>query len=435
MERLQHLPMASLEKNTNLAVKETDLYFLYHIGLQLARASLNLLAFFHPKIKKFVSGRKSVYTYLEKTFPADQPVIWIHAASLGEYEQGLPVIEKLKAEYQNHSILITFFSPSGYEVGKDSKVADAVCYLPLDTQRNAREFLELVNPELAIFIKYEIWPNYLRLLQKMEVPTVLISAIFNKRQVFFKWYGGFMREALRRFTKIFVQNEASRDLLDGLDLEEVAISGDTRFDRVAFIREQDARLSFMEEFKMDNPCFVGGSTWPEDEEIITGYINDHQGDMRFVIAPHDIKTAHLEQLQQKLSQSSLLYSELEGKNPEDFKVLIIDTIGLLTRIYRYADMAYVGGGFATGLHNTLEPAVYGIPVLIGPRYHNFQEAIDLVHKKGILVVNSASEFARIMGQLTGDEEFRKNTGLINSNYITSKRGASIQIIDYLRTLL
>ncbi len=382
-----------------------------------------------------MAGRKSVQTYLSKILPKDRHIIWVHAASLGEFEQGLPVIEKLREEFPSHFILLSFFSPSGYEVRKNTSAADAVCYLPMDTRQNVKKFLDTVQPVLAIFIKYEIWPNYLKALASRAIPVILISAIFSRRQVYFKWYGGFMRKSLNRFNKIFVQNEVSQQLLQDIGVQDTELSGDTRFDRVAFIREQQVSLNFMEEFKKDFRCFVAGSTWPEDEEIILDYINNHQGNLRFVIAPHDIKSDHLKQLQRKITKSYLLYSELDGNSLNDIQVLIIDTIGLLTRIYKYADIAYVGGGFATGLHNTLEPAVFGIPVLIGPKYHNFQEAMDLVHRKGIMVVNNVSEFNRYMDQLLSDPDFCKNTGLINSDYITNKRGASIQIIDYLRTLL
>jgi 3-deoxy-D-manno-octulosonic-acid transferase len=427
--------MASWEKNVNLAAKESRLYFLYSFGLHLSWALLKIIALFNPKIKKFVVGRKAVPGYLTKVLPKDRHIIWVHAASLGEFEQGLPVIEKLREEFPAHFILLTFFSPSGYEVRKNTRAADAVCYLPMDTRRNVKMFLDMARPTLALFIKYEIWPNYLKALQSRKVPIVLISAIFSRRQVYFKWYGGFMRKALGRITKIFVQNEASQGLMEEIGIKNTVLSGDTRFDRVAFIREQHLSLDFMDEFKKDAYCFVAGSTWPEDEEVILDFINNHQGELRFVIAPHDIKPDHLKQLQNKITRPSLLYSELESSSMDGIQVLIIDTIGLLTSIYRYADIAYVGGGFATGLHNTLEPAVFGIPVIIGPKYHNFQEAMDLVHRKGILVVNNVPEFNKTMAQLLDDPDFRKNTGLINSDYITSKRGASIQIINYLRTLL
>ena len=319
---------------------------------------------------------------------------------------------------------------------KNTDMADVVIYLPLDSKRNAFRFLEIVQPRLAIFIKYEIWPNYLKQLKKREVPVILISAIFNKRQVYFKWYGGYMRKALALIGHIFVQNTESRKLLNDIGLNQVEISGDTRFDRVSEIREQENTLDFMERFKGSNMCFVSGSTWPEDELILLDYIDKYDGDLRFVIAPHDIKSDHIQQLRQKLEVPTVLYSELDHKNDLDqYKVLIVDTIGLLTKIYSYADIAYVGGGFATGLHNTLEPAVFGIPVIIGPEYHKFQEALDLVHQKGILVVKGKSALKEVLDQLLQDEEFRKNTGLININYIKEKKGASIQIMTHIRSLL
>ena len=407
---------------------------LYNIGLSIGWSFLKVQTFFKPKIKKFVEGRKDVWTCLAN-LPKERPVIWFHAASLGEFEQGLPVIEKIRNEMPGYTLLLTFFSPSGYEVRKSTKVVDTVCYLPIDSQRNVESFLDTVQPALAVFIKYEIWPNYLKTLQKRNVPTVLISAIFNERQAFFKWYGSFVRKALSRFTKIFVQNEASKNLLKGLGFNNVAISGDTRFDRVSYIREQLVSLDFMEEFKQQHLCLVAGSTWPEDEEILLNFINSYSGQMRFVFAPHDINTDHIKQLQNQINKSSILYSEMQNKALSDHQVLIVDTIGLLTRIYHYADRDYVGGGFATGLHNTLEPAVFGIPVIIGPKYQKFQEALDLVHRKGILVVQNLSEFTQVVTQLEDDPEFRQNTGLINSDYISEKTGASIQIMDYLRTLL
>ncbi|MEN8799651.1 MAG: glycosyltransferase N-terminal domain-containing protein, partial [Flavobacteriaceae bacterium] len=292
------------------------MYFLYHIGLHLSWALLNIIALFNAKIKKFVVGRKSVQAYLAESLPKDRHIIWVHAASLGEFEQGLPVIEKLRDEFPDHFILLTFFSPSGYEVRKNTRAADAVCYLPMDTQSNVKRFLDTVRPSLAIFIKYEIWPNYLKALQSREVPIILISAIFSRRQIYFKWFGGFMRKALRRITKIFVQNEASQRLMEEIGIKDTVLSGDTRFDRVAFIREQHVTLEFMEAFKKDFSCFVAGSTWPEDEEVILDFINNHQGELRFVIAPHDIKPDHLKQLENKITKPSLLYSELDRNSLE-----------------------------------------------------------------------------------------------------------------------
>ena len=410
--------------------------FLYNLGIFLSSIFLRFIAVFNLKIKKFVEGRKNVFSDLQTGLDSGDQVIWVHAASLGEFEQGLPVMQLIREEYPDHRILLTFFSPSGYEVRKNAAIADLVTYLPLDSHRNVIRFLKIVRPKLAIFIKYEIWPNYLKQLRNQGVPVILISAIFNKRQVYFKWYGGFMRKALGLFSFIYVQNADSKSLLNELGLSQVAISGDTRFDRVSQIREQQNSLDFMQIFKGNSLCFVAGSSWPEDESILLDYIEKYDGDLKFVIAPHDIKTDHIQQLQQKLKVPTKLYSELDhGDDLNRYKVLIIDTIGLLTKIYSYADIAYVGGGFATGLHNTLEPAVFGIPVIIGPDYHKFQEALDLVHQKGILVIRDQTEFKGRMDQLLQDDEFRRHTGLININYIKEKKGASIQIMTHIRTLL
>lgn len=411
------------------------MYFLYDIAIALSWWLLQIIALFNPKIRKFVSGRKRVIAEIKAGLDPAKTVVWVHAASLGEFEQGLPVIESIRESYPEHQILLSFFSPSGYEVRKNTDLADLVCYLPLDSSWNAKRFIKHLNPKLAIFIKYEVWPNYLKTLRHNSIPVILISAIFSRRQVYFKKYGGFMRSSLKCFNHIFVQNENSKELLKELRIEAVTVSGDTRFDRVAEIREQDNQLDFMEELNSSIPCFVAGSTWPEDEAILLDYINSKETGVQFIIVPHDIKEQHLKQLQSRLKVNSALYSEMDKTDISSNPVLIVDTVGLLTKIYSYADIAYVGGGFATGLHNTLEPAVFGIPVIIGPQYQNFQEAIDLVHEKGILVVNSKENFRRVMEQLLIDEEFRQHTGLINSNYISNKRGASIQIMDHIRKLL
>ena len=396
---------------------------------------LHILAFFNPKIRKFVKGRKNGISHLKKAIPAGSPIVWIHAASLGEFEQGLPVMELLKTTYPEYKIVLTFFSPSGYEVRKNTAIADVVTYLPLDSRWNAKAFIRTVKPKLVLFVKYEVWPNYLKELNKQKIPVLLISAIFHKRQTYFKWYGGFMRKSLNRFSHIFVQNESSRIRLSDIDITGVTVNGDTRFDRVSQIREQDNYLDFMEKMKGNSLCLVAGSTWREDEELLIKYTDSHEGNLKIVIAPHDVKTEHIKQLRGQLKGKSVLYSEMEGTELSEAQILIIDTVGLLTKIYSYADIAYVGGGFATGLHNTLEPAVFGIPVIIGPDYQNFQEALDLVHEKGVLVVNNETDFAQTLDQLLQDQEYRRNTGLINSNYISRKRGASIQIMHHVRTLL
>ncbi len=374
-------------------------------------------------------------SYLKKNISEGDSIIWVHTASLGEFEQGLPIIEQLKKNYPEYRILVTFFSPSGYEVKKNTAAADVVTYLPMDTKKNAIKFLDLVNPKLVIFVKYEIWPNYLRALSQRNIPTLLISALFKENQIYFKSYGGFMRKALHNFTHIFVQDTKSIELLSKINIKNTAISGDTRFDRVIEILERDNNLAFMENFKNGAKTLVAGSTWPDDEEVLVPYINTGESSLKFVLAPHNIKPEHINKLKSSINKKTILYSELENKDLSAYEVLIIDTIGLLTKIYSYAEISYVGGGFATGLHNTLEPAVYGIPVIIGPSFKGFKEAEDLVNKGGVLVVKSPAEFFTLVNDLLKDEEHLKRTGDINSTYVSENKGASIQIMAYVRTLI
>lgn len=359
----------------------------------------------------------------------------MHAASLGEFEQGLPIIEKLKHEFPSYKILITFFSPSGYEVKKNTSAADVVTYLPIDTSKNAKQFLNTLNLKLAIFVKYEVWPTFLNELKKGRIPIVLVSAIFTESQAYFKWYGSFMKNALRNFSHIFVQNESSRELLESIQIKNASISGDTRLDRVSEILDRNHSLSFMETFKQDEICLVAGSTWPEDEAILIDYINHSPKHLKFVIAPHTIRKDKILGLAGAVTKKTAIYSHHVENNLRDCQVLIIDTIGMLTKIYSYADIAYVGGGFATGLHNTLEPAVYGIPVLIGPHYSGFKEAEDLVSLRGILPIKDKWSFGEQLKKLLDNQELLKRTGQINADYIAKNKGASIQIVDYLRKLL
>ncbi|MGB5436859.1 MAG: glycosyltransferase N-terminal domain-containing protein, partial [Maribacter sp.] len=396
---------------------------------------LKIVALFHPKIKLFVQGRKETFSILNRTIQKEDQVIWVHVASLGEFEQGLPVIEKIRNEFPLFKILITFFSPSGYEVKKNTTVADAVVYLPLDTLDNARRFIAKAHPKLVIFVKYEIWPNYLKILGEYKIPTLLISAVFKEKQLFFKWYGGIMRKALGTFSHFFVQDERSIELLKGIGLLNGTISGDTRFDRVSEILERDNTLPFMEQFKGTTTCFVAGSTWPEDEEIMLPFINETHRSLKFVLAPHNIKPEHILSLKKSISKKTVCYSEIAQNDLTQFDVLIVDTIGLLTKIYSYADIAYVGGAFGTGLHNTLEPAVFGIPIIIGPDYHGFNEAEALVNQKGILTVNNKESFHAIMSDLLDNPDYISQTGKINSDFVRKNKGASIQIMEHIRRLL
>lgn len=411
------------------------MYFVYNLALLVTSFTLKIIALFHSKISLFVNGRKATFSILANQVSDDDQIIWIHTASLGEFEQGLPVIEQINRHFPGYKLLITFFSPSGYEVKKDTEAADIVCYLPLDSKNNVRKFLKQVRPKIAIFVKYEIWPNYLRELYRNQIPTILISAIFKKDQIYFKWYGGFMRKVLKNIDHFFVQNKASDMLLNHIGYTNVTIAGDTRFDRVQAIKERDNSLEFMKNFKGENLCFVAGSTWREDEKLIVPYINSTNLGVKFVIAPHNIKKDHIEDLRKSISKKTVLFSQIDGGPLEDFEVMIVDTIGLLTKIYSYAELAFVGGGFATGLHNTLEPAVFGIPVIIGPNFSGFKEAEDLVVNKGCLSLSTYEEFEKIVDAFVSNEEIRKVAGQINLSYIQKNKGASVQIIDHLRTLL
>ena len=389
----------------------------------------------NPKLSLFVKGRKQTLTILKKQIHKKDHIIWIHAASLGEYEQGLPILERLKLEYPTHKLLLTFFSPSGYEIKKNTQAADIVAYLPIDTKKKVAQFLDFAKPELAIFIKYEIWPNYLAELRKRKIPTLLISALFRKSQLFFKSYGHFMRKSLRNFSHFYVQDMQSKKLLLSIGLTNTTITGDTRFDRVSQILERDNHLKFMQDFSENHSCFVAGSTWPEDETLLIDFINTTTNTTKFVIAPHNIKLNAILKLKASITKSTMLYSEMDAATIKSAQVLIIDTIGLLTKVYSYANIAYVGGGFATGLHNTLEPAVFGIPVIIGPNYNGFLEAEKLVSLGGVLSVTHKVEFSTIADNLLKNKEERTKLGKINSTYIESNKGASDLIFKGIGPLL
>jgi 3-deoxy-D-manno-octulosonic-acid transferase len=406
--------------------------FLYNLIVQIADFLLKIVAVFSPKIKLFVDGRKPIFQTLESKISPNDKTIWFHAASLGEYEQGLPVIEKIKTKYPNHKIVLTFFSPSGYEVRKNNTVADVTVYLPLDTKKNAMQFLSLVHPEMVFFIKYEYWPNYLNELRKLGTPTYLISGIFRKNQLFFKWYGGFYRTALNTFTYFFVQNESSKNLLLELGKNNVAISGDTRFDRVASILEKDNSLDFIKAFKNDTLTIVVGSSWPKDESLLVDFINQTSEKVKFIIAPHNIKAEQIQELQRSITKKTVLFSEKSTQNLADFDVFIIDTIGILTKIYSYADIAYVGGGFGNpGVHNILEPATFGVPIVIGSNFSHFAEATALVNRGGCISISNKNEFVDAFSSLIANDDLRCQKGRICSTFVQMNKGATAIILKHI----
>lgn len=415
------------------------MHFIYNLLISIAAAVLWCAHFFSKKMKLFVEGRKDVFQKLRREISEKDKTIWFHCASLGEFEQGVPIMERVKKMYPNHKILITFFSPSGYEIKKNTKLADVTAYLPLDTKANAEKFIQIINPSLAIFIKYEIWPNYLFTLQKRNTPALLISGLFRENQVYFGGYGAFMRKALQTFDHIFVQDTSSEALLKGIKIENVSVSGDTRFDRVSHQIEQDNTLDFIESFKGESLCVVCGSTWPEDEAVLENYINEAPINVKFIIAPHKIDASKIESFRKKLQKKSVLFSEIQKTKTLEglsaYNILVIDTIGLLPKIYSYADVAYVGGAMGnTGLHNILEPATFGVPIIIGSNFEKFPEAKKLQRLAGLFSVQSASEASEILKKLIDDANFRNKTGMIAGHFINSNTGATKIIMDYIQKL-
>ena len=406
---------------------------IYNLTAKLAELALPLSMPFNSKMRQFVEGRRESFIILEKKIKKDDKVIWFHMASLGEFEQGVPILTVVRNIFPNHKIVVSFFSPSGYEQKKNTPLADAVVYLPIDTQSNAEKFIDLLHPNLVIFIKYEFWPNYLKELNKRKVRTLLVSGGFREDQLFFKSYGSWMRRSLKSFEHFFVQNSDSEKLLKSIGFNNVTVSGDTRFDRVAAQLEQNNKLGFVEEFLGGRLCMVAGSTWPEDEELLVELINNDDTPTKFIIAPHQIKPESIISLQKNISKKGILFSEKKDKELSGYKVLILDTIGLLTRVYNYADIAYVGGAAGTtGLHNILEAATFGIPVVTGKNINKFPEAIRLRKLAGLYTVNDQKELNEIMFKFINDNSFREKTGMIAGHYISSNTGASRVIEQYLR---
>ena len=467
---------------------------LYNIAIWFYALAVRVVAIFNPKVRLMWQGEREAYAKIESGLREGDRVVWVHAASLGEFEQGRPLIEKLKRENPEYKILLTFFSPSGYEVRKNYAGADVIAYLPLDTVRNVKRFVELVKPEKVVFVKYEFWLNYLRELRVRGVDTYIISAIFRENQVFFKWYGGIFREGLKAFKTLFVQNEESKGLLKGIGVENVVVAGDTRFDRVADIVAAAKRLEVVERFvgirneelgmrngvpfspsdsssnlgeqsrEVQNgeflPVLVVGSSWGPDEDLLARYINERAGRMKMIIAPHEVREERIKELTGKLTCKWMLYtnaqclmhnaqlsdnihsqSNLEELNPSvlrtpplrqgrnmeccsalnDADVLVVNTIGVLSSVYQYGQVAYIGGGFGVGIHNTLEAAAWGMPVVFGPNYHKFQEAKELIECGAGQSIKNYEECARAL-----DEFFEKNEVASKAavEYVASHTGAT-----------
>lgn len=407
--------------------------FIYNIGIHAAHFGLKCASLFNEKIKNGVIGRQNTFKILRDNLNPNDQTLWFHCASLGEYEQGLPVFKVLRSHYKNHKIVLSFFSPSGYDIRKNTPIADVVVYLPLDTKANAKRFLDIINPELTVFVKYDIWPNFLDELKRRQLRAILISAVFRENQSFFKFYGNQLRKALFAFEHIFTQNERSKNLLESINYKNVTVTGDTRFDRVSSQLEVDNTLDFVETFKQDKLCMVAGSTWPEDDTLLINFINSEASkDVKFIIAPHNIKSNQIKNIQEKLTTESVLFSEKDSTKLKDAQVFIIDIIGILSKIYNYADMAYVGGAMGTtGLHNTLEPAVFGVPIIIGNHHEKFPEAKEMIDNAGMFSIANQEEFDAILKELIQNTEKRILSGNNNLQYIKKNKGAVAKIVRYL----
>ncbi|KAA3623111.1 MAG: 3-deoxy-D-manno-octulosonic acid transferase [Bacteroidetes bacterium] len=406
---------------------------IYNTGIYLYKCLIHFAALFNSKASDFVKGRKDTFPDL-KTFRGnigDAPLIWIHSASLGEFEQGRPVIEQLKKSWPEYKILLTFFSPSGYNIRKDYDLADHVCYLPMDTPGNALRFYKAIRPDLAVFVKYEFWYNHLSVLKKHKVPHILISAIFRQDQVFFKWYGGFFKRLLKGFDHIFVQDQGSRQLLRNIGIEHCSLAGDTRVDRVSDIAKQAKRFPEIEQFVGNSKVFVAGSTWPKGEEVICPLINnDLPEDWKVILAPHEITEGHLKDIEKRLELTTIRYSKLEINPQPEARVLIIDNIGMLASLYKYGTLAYIGGGFGVGIHNILEPATFGLPVLFGPNHEKFREAVELRKRGGAFSVSEYDDLNDVFKSMLEEKKYAAAKNASRS-FIDENKGATDLIISYL----
>lgn len=419
---------------------------LYNFSIHAYSFIISVLAPFNSKAKFWVEGRKNIFESLASTSLTNPftersrgTLAWFHCASLGEFEQGRPVIEAFRAKYPAYKILVTFFSPSGYEIRKNYAGADYIFYLPADTPSNARKFIEIVKPSIVFFVKYEFWRNYLTELEKQQIPVISFSAIFRPNQLFFKSYGGFYREVLKKFKHILVQNQESYDLLKSIDIEQVTLAGDTRFDRVKQIVDAKKDIPIAERFKANRQVFMVGSAWQTDMEVLIPLMNSLQNDsnLTFVIAPHEIHREEINTWQKQIELKSICFSEVKDETQlDDYQMLIIDNIGMLSSLYQYADFAFIGGSFGKGLHNILEAATFGIPIFFGNKaYHKFQEAVDLVKQGGAYAVASTNDLGVILTDLRLNEVKKKETDRISQNYVLQNIGATEKVMSLVKSIL
>ncbi len=429
-------------RTADAVVLQTMLNLLYNLSIHAYSFIISVLAPFNSKAKFWIEGRKNIFERLDSTSLINRGsalLAWFHCASLGEFEQGRPVIEAFCAKYPAYKILVTFFSPSGYEIRKNYAGADYIFYLPADTPSNARKFIEIVKPSIVFFVKYEFWRNYLTELEKQQIPVVSFSAIFRPNQLFFKPYGGFYREVLTKFEHILVQNQESFDLLKSIGIQQITLAGDTRFDRVKQIVNAKKDIPIAERFKANRQIFMVGSAWQTDMEVLIPLMNllKNDSNLTFVIAPHEIHQEEINAWQKQIESKSICFSEV---NPDtkltDYQVLIIDNIGMLSSLYQYADFAFIGGSFGKGLHNILEAATFGMPIFFGNKaYHKFQEAVDLVKQSGAYAVTSTNNLSEILRELRSNEAKKKETDKISQNYVLQNIGATEKVMAVVESIL
>ncbi len=401
----------------------------YNLGIFVYALLIKLASGFNTKAKLFIRGRKNWEVALKQKIDPNKKYIWFHCASLGEFEQCRPVMEDVKNKFPEKGILLTFFSPSGYEIRKNYEGADIISYLPIDTRKNARRFVRIVKPEKVLFVKYEFWYHYITEINKQGIELFAVSAIFREGQLFFKnspwakWY----RKILGGFTHFFIQNKKSAELLTSIGINNYSITGDTRFDRVAAISANTSKFPLIEEWKRNQPLIVVGSSWKPDEEMLVEFINKHNGVARFIIAPHEVNENNIQRIEQSLQKQCVRFSQTEGRNMAAIEVVIIDSIGILSSLYQYGEIAYIGGGFGVGIHNTLEAATYGMPIVFGPNYHKFDEACNLVTLGAAFPINSYDDLGSIFDGLLNNKDRLKEAGKISRKFVEKNLGASSKI--------
>ena len=403
---------------------------LYQITITTYWLIALIYALFNKKAKQFVAGRKNVFRNLKARIPSDRKIIWVHCASLGEFEQGRPLIDQLKKEAPEYFILLTFFSPSGYEVRKNYSNADYVCYLPMDTRKNAKQFIRIVKPSKVLFVKYEFWLNYIDVLHKEHIPFYLVSGIFRKQQQFFQWYGKTFRKRLHKFNHFFLQNKTSALLLKELGINKYTVAGDTRFDRVKEITNNLQSYPNLEAFSKEALVILAGSSWPAGEKMLAQFFAmKNDPNLKLIIAPHQVHDDHINEILSLFPEKPALWTDVEKQTTINSNILVVDTIGILSSLYQYADIAYIGGGFGKGIHNTLEAATFGIPVIFGPNYQRFREAVDLKEQKGAFAINNFEDFEHILDQLIRDKFHRQRSGENARHYVQTNTGATKIIMN------